>query len=404
MKCGACSAVCPSFRQDRRESQSPRGRIALIEAVLDGRLAVSDLYQDRLATCAGCMACEGQCASGVPVTSIILAAKEQAVQESGAGIVQSVLAGALRHEAVMRSLSWLAPVALHFSKGSVAGGGAGQGSRKIRNADYGMRNGSGQQVAARKKVIFYPGCAIRHFQQDIQQSTAAVLEHLGYHVVIPDDLKCCGRPFLSLGDRDGARNLAEQNTRVLAALDAEAVVTACASCGMTFKRDYPELLSRSGIRPAAVMDIHEFLADKLAASDLSTPLHGRITWHDPCHLGRGQGLAKTARSVVRRIPGVMLVEMDRPDQCCGFGGLMRAVHPALSRGIGRSKARDIIATGAATVLTGCPGCRMQIADSLRLEGAEVAVMHTVQVIEAALRSAECGVQSAEDREIEKVRN
>jgi Fe-S oxidoreductase len=134
----------------------------------------------------------------------------------------------------------------------------------------------------------------------------------------------------------------------------------------------------------SVLDIHEFLNGKLSGLVLP-PVHARVTWHDPCHLGRGQGLAQTARDVLRSVPGIELVEMKEPEQCCGFGGVMRISHPSLSGTIGDKKARNVIATQASVVVTGCPGCRMQIADSLRRAGSDVEVVHTVQVLAEALR-------------------
>src|SRR5512147_3348620 len=86
VKCGACRAVCPAFLREREESRSARGRMALVKALLDGRLTASAVYRDRLASCTGCLACEASCPSGVPVTKIIQAAKEQAVAEAGRGL------------------------------------------------------------------------------------------------------------------------------------------------------------------------------------------------------------------------------------------------------------------------------------------------------------------------------
>jgi glycolate oxidase iron-sulfur subunit len=135
-----------------------------------------------------------------------------------------------------------------------------------------------------------------------------------------------------------------------------------------------------------VLDIHELLAGRLGELELAAgPV--RVTVHDACHLGRGQGLAKTVRSVLRAVPGTDLVEMEEPGRCCGFGGVMRATHPALSKAIGAAKAEEIGRTGAQVVATGCPGCRMQISDALRAAGSGAAVVHTVQVIAAALRAA-----------------
>ncbi len=389
VRCGACSTVCPSFLADRRESRSPRGRMALIEAVLKGALPVSALYVDRLATCTGCLACESACAGGVPVTTVIAAAREQAVREAGRGVIAAVIASSLRHPAIMRSLAWLAPVALHLGRGATAGQGKqvwGAGARTPRRGDT--------QKRAKGRIAFFPGCAVRHFQHDIAAATVVVLEQLGYEVIIPEGLQCCGRPFLSLGDRDAAAEVAQKNSSILAAVGADAVVTVCASCGLTFKKEYPVLLARSGTDPVPVLDIHEFLEGKLGGLDLGC-LEGRVTWHDPCHLGRGQGLAKTARSVLRSVPGITIVEMKEPERCCGFGGVMRATHPSHSADIGEAKARDIRGTGAAIVVTGCPGCRMQIADALRRTGSEASVVHTVQVLAEALRNAECGARYEE---------
>jgi glycolate oxidase iron-sulfur subunit len=363
--------------------------MALIEAVLDGRLRISDVYKDRLATCTGCLACESACASGVPFSRIILAAREQAIDESGPGIVAGVVSVALKNPVLMRSLAWLAPVALHYGMGSVRGRGT-----RVRSAECGVRNGNKGIPASphphvsasdfRGRVAFFPGCAVDQFQPDIGSATVSVLEALGYEVVAPKGLVCCGRPFLSLGDRSAAEELARKNHDILALLEVDTVVTSCASCGLTFKKDYPALLAPSGRNPVCVQDIHEFLAGKTGDLDLA-PVPIKATWHDPCHLGRGQGLSKTGREVLMAVPGIELIEMKYPDRCCGFGGVMRVSHPSLSRAIGEAKAKDIAATHADVVVAGCPGCRMQIADSLRRVGSKAAVLHTVQVIEAALR-------------------
>jgi glycolate oxidase iron-sulfur subunit len=376
VRCGSCTTTCPSFIADRRESRSPRGRMALIDAVLSGALRVSDVYQDRLATCAGCLACEAQCASGVRVATVIQAAKEAAFAERGPDLIGRAVALSLRHPALLSSLAWLAPVALRYTGEAVKG-------KRVRSAEFGVRSEGDSGRASSGRIVFFPGCAVRHFRQDIGSAARTVLEHLGYEVVIPGGLTCCGRPFLSLGDRGAARDLALRNTEILAESGADAVVTACASCGLTFKKDYPALLAPTGSRPVPVLDIHELLAGRIESLGLS-PQRRNVTWHDPCHLGRGQGLGQTARDVLRAVPGVTLTEMSEPSRCCGFGGVMRATHPSLSTDIGGAKARDIISTGAPLVVTGCPGCMMQITDALRRAGSDAEVVHTVQVIAEAL--------------------
>jgi len=396
VRCGSCSVVCPSFLADRRESRSPRGRMALIEAVLKNRLRISDVYQDRLATCTTCQACEEACASGVPVTRIIAAAREQAVAEAGAGLLSKAVGSALRNEGVMSSLAWLAPVVLHYSRTAVMAPVSGPDLIKNSGAERSsLRVKQDKKASAsRMKVAFFPGCAVRHFQKDLGESVVRVLERFGFDVVIPEDLVCCGRPLLSLGDRTSSEELAAKNNEVLSGLRVDAVVTACASCSLTFKKEYPTLLAPSGAEAVRVLDIHEFLASHLDAVKFG-PMDLRVTWHDPCHLGRGQGLARAARKLLTAVPGITLVEMKDPARCCGFGGVMRITHPAVSSAIGREKARDIVRTKASAVVTGCPGCMMQIRDALVREGSNISVLHTLQVLEAALAISDCRIRIAE---------
>jgi glycolate oxidase iron-sulfur subunit len=374
VKCGSCRAVCPSFLIDREESHSARGRIALIEAVLDGRLSASAVYEDRLDTCTGCLACEAACASGVHVTDIIQAAKEQAVAESGKGILKSLMSRMLSSPRALQSTAWLAPLALHYAPASVQ-----VRSHRIAGKTPSRAGGRGRD-AKKGRLIFFPGCATSYFQPGIGAAAFDVLAALGYEVIIPDEFVCCGRPLLSLGDRDAAKQAAERNSSLFA--DADAVVTVCASCSLTFKKEYPRLL-RPEAKRFMILDIHEILAREISGLKLR-PVNKTVTWHDPCHLGRGQGLAKTAREVIRAIPGVTLREMKDADQCCGFGGVMRVTHRRDSDAIADRKAGNIIATRAEAVVTGCPSCRMQIADALRRAESGIESLHTLQLLQEAL--------------------
>ncbi len=366
VKCGSCGGVCPSYLHERNESYSARGRMALIHAVLNGRLAVSGLYKERLATCTTCLACEAACPSAVPVTAIIQAAKEQVVADSGRDIISSLISGMMKRPALFGVAARFAPVALHYLNKP----GSGAKEQRSRNA-----------LKAKGRVAFFPGCAIEHVQHDIGAATIRILNAIGYDVIVPDGLKCCGRPLLSLGDRRAAEEVAGHNAAIFEALEVEAIVTSCASCGLTFKKDYPKLLQSA--KTPAVLDIHEFLAGRIAGTRFN-PVSKSITIHDPCHLGRGQGLSRTVRDLLKAIPGLTITEMKDPDRCCGFGGVMRIMHRGLSDGIAVDKVTNIIATRAAMVATGCPGCCMQIADALKRHSSEIGVVHPVQLLEEAL--------------------
>ena len=386
VKCGSCSAVCPSYLHERDESFSARGRMTLIKAVLDGRLSFSGIFKDRLATCTTCLACEASCPSNVPVTEIIQAAKEQAVAESGMGMINNVIATLVKRPALFRAAAWLAPVVLHYSRQGPVTGIQGPERSRGRRERSTFNVQRSKETGRRGRVAFFPGCAVEYFRPDIGKAAIGVLNAIGYDVIVPEGLKCCGRPLLSLGDRKKAEELASHNAALFEALEVDAIVTACASCGLTFKKDYPKLL-RPGAKTLVVLDIHDFLSSRIAGINLN-PVSKRVTIHDPCHLGRGQGLSRTVRDLLKAIPGISLVEMEDPDRCCGFGGVMRMTHRALSDGIAVDKVNNIIATRAAVVATGCPGCCMQIADALRRHGSDIGVVHPVQLLEEALTGAE----------------
>lgn len=384
VRCGACRAVCPSFFAGLSETLSPRGRIALIRAALAGKLPVSYIYRDRLATCMGCLACVASCPCAVPVNEIVQAAKDQAVREAGRGFITAMISGVLSHEQVLRSLAWLAPAALHYDRVSVT---SAEGIHLPTSGSFlGTEAETILSGRGNGRIGLFVGCAINYFQQDIARATVSVLLALGYDVVIPKSQRCCGRPLLSLGDVIAAEETARHNAALFEGLGVDAVVTACASCGLTFKREYNKLLP-AGNRMPAFLDIHEVMFHRLSELKLS-PVNLRIAYHDPCHLGRGQGLTETARAVLGAVPGLKLADIRNPGRCCGFGGVMRVFHRDISDRVGETRAGDIISSNAETAVTGCPGCRMQLLDSLRRAGSDAKVVHTVQVVEKALRSEE----------------
>lgn len=376
VRCGACTAVCPTYISERRETFSPRGRLALIKAFIDGRLPATRTLWDRISSCVGCLACETACPAGVQVSEILQAAKEEV--SASQLLIERIAAEIFARRIAPSSLGRLAPRLLGYRPEPLHKQIWGRGPVASASAD--AQPGRGIVGRPRGRLVFFPGCGPDLFQQDIARSSLAVLARLGYEVIIPEGLTCCGRPLLSLGHRAAAEALAAKNAAVISAMDPDAVVTACASCGLTFKKDYHRLLRRMGM--PAVMDIHEVLARDFSSSVL--PVRLKVTLHDPCHLARGQALGREMRNILLSVPELELIEMHDPGMCCGFGGAARLTHRRLSSAIGRRKAKDIISTGASLVVTGCPGCCIQITDSLRRLGSSIEVVHTVQIVEHAL--------------------
>jgi len=211
----------------------------------------------------------------------------------------------------------------------------------------------------------------------------AVLNAVGYEVVIPNQL-CCGMPALVSGERNSFMHVAEKNVAAFKTAGVDALVVDCATCGSAWKHDYPV----AGLDlPFPVYDISEFLARvDLHPGRLQQPV--RVTYHDPCHLVRYQGITKQPRELLQSIDGVELVEMRDADKCCGASGSFQLEYCAISRGIGQKKGIVILETGADIVATGCPSCRMQIERTLRETGSTMQVVHTADLLALSISRME----------------
>jgi len=224
---------------------------------------------------------------------------------------------------------------------------------------------------------------------DAGESTVEVLEAAGCEVAVADNV-CCGLPPYSYGDLASARALAQKNIASLASAEGEAIVTDCASCA-SFLKDYPELWEQGDpAREAAqqvagrVVELSEFLAG-LDPTALEA-VEAVVTFHEPCHLGRYQGIVQEPRELIRRVPGVEFRELPEADWCCGGAGSYSMSHYDLSMEILARKMRNIASTGGQIVVTPCPACLIQLRYGAEKFGVEVEVIHLVELLRRALPS------------------
>jgi glycolate oxidase iron-sulfur subunit len=217
---------------------------------------------------------------------------------------------------------------------------------------------------------------------DAAMATRNILTRGGFRVEVPA-VVCCGVPHRAYGDIGAARDLARKN---IAALEKyEHVVTDCASCGAALKeykhllKDDPEYRERAEKVSGRAADISEFLVKhEFPKPQGQVPL--RVTYHDPCHLVRGQGIKNQPREILQAIPGVEYVEMKGADVCCGAAGSFCVTHPALSEGVGSNKAESILETKADVVVSGCPSCLTQLKAMLAAQGSKTKVMHPMELL------------------------
>jgi fumarate reductase (CoM/CoB) subunit B len=240
------------------------------------------------------------------------------------------------------------------------------------------------------KVVFFVGCYVdQDFRlHQVGKSAIEILKKNKISVAIPKDQICCGRPLLESGENKKVEELVRKNVLAIESTGIKEVVTVCPGCGLTLKEDYPLIFSRiEGRKPNfEVYDFSEYLLNKVKLDWKKLhKLDLEVTYHDPCHLNRGQGIHEQPRQIINSIPGVKLVEMEEPDRCCGAGGVIKAIDSQLAQIIAKRKAEMIKNLNIKAVITPCPTCMLQINQGLKLSKVKgVKVMHLTELLDQAL--------------------
>ena len=226
------------------------------------------------------------------------------------------------------------------------------------------------------KIAFFTGCMVDYKFPEIGHKLVKILKENGIDIDVPEGQVCCGSPLLRTGQTDIVQDLVDKNKEVFK--DYDTVITICSGCGATLKNNHPQFGSNLN-----VMDISEFLVDKLDEEKLKE-VNMTITYHDPCHLARGQGISDAPRCIIEKIPGIEFKEMAKPNQCCGAGGGIKSGKPEIAMDLSKSKAEMIKDTEADAVITICPFCQLNIQDGLNAIGCEdVKCMHILELLDKA---------------------
>jgi glycolate oxidase iron-sulfur subunit len=399
VECGLCLPHCATYLTTGNETLSPRGRLLLLGEVLAGRLPADDAsVREAFDLCLGCMACTSACPSGVDFDLI------EYLQELGSrtpGWAGPVPVSTLDRGSVLRPLRQTAQVAratlqrtlgpfwrqrLDTAPRPLARLARQLGSLPVAPEDdrrlgalldelaggrrapvASVPSSSVPSSASGCQVAWFRGCADASLLPGTARRLRRLLEGLGCRITEPEGQECCGALATHTGGRERAERLHQHNleafTAALAACDH--LVVAAAGCGRELQR-YPAPLA------AKVIDA-VVLLDRLAPTGLAAvPL--RVALHDPCHARHGQQILAEPRRLLRRIPGLELLEPPEAEVCCGAAGVYGLRHLDLSAAMGRRKAGILAATGCDLVVTTNPGCLGQIADGLALVAPEVPVL------------------------------
>ena len=393
--CGICLPQCPTYRLTGEETESPRGRLYLMRAVAEERLALTESVARHFDRCLGCRACETACPSGVPFGELLEATRAQIVHQRGAssgGWLASIMYKVFPYPDRLGAL--LAPLRIYRRSGVqrlVRAAGVLRISRTLSALDAMLPEMSAPVALPevtlargrrRGRVGVLTGCVQRHLYPHVNRDTVRLLSLAGYEVVVPRQQGCCGALALHAGRLDEFR---AQASALSAAFDRDLdfVVTNAAGCGSTMKA-YGHWLPNSPDAEslaARTRDISEVLADAdlpLQRLDLT------VAYHDACHLAHGQRIRTQPRELLRRIPGVRMVELAESDMCCGSAGVYNLLEPDMAERLLDRKVNRILETGAQVLATGNPGCLLQIAKGLRARGAPIDVVHPVELLSRAI--------------------
>ena len=395
--CGLCLEACPTYRITRLETESPRGRLHLMSAIASARIdpRESDAAVLHLDRCLACRACEAVCPSGVPYGELIEEARADIARARGTPPLGRLALWSVSRPRVLGALAALLALADRT--------GLRAGARRIlpprlRRLDA-LAPPPGRPAyqpvaveAPRASVALLLGCVMRVSYGDVHTATARVLARLATRVVEVADQGCCGALHAHAGDNAEAVRLAKRNVAAFERSGAEAILANAAGCG-AFLKSYahllegdPEWAQRAAAVASRVRDINEYLA---VAADGATfgELAMRVTYQDPCHLAHAQGIRAGPRALLGRVHGLELIEMADADVCCGSAGYYNLAQPDYADRLLEEKIDAILATRPDAVVTANPGCMLQLAAGLRARGKSIPVLHVVEVLERAMRSA-----------------
>ncbi len=403
IRCGLCLSACPIYRETLRETDGPRARVFLTRKVVEGELEFTPGLVDNMYKCLDCEACNIVCPVGIKPADLAMEMRHvihKAVPQPW--LKKPIFHGYFPHP-LIQELSML-PLLLYqrlgLQKLARKLGILRLLPRQLQDMEQmvpelparPLRQVIPEVIPAygeeKYRVAFFLGCFQSTIFAEESQATVNVMARNGCRVITPKDVKCCGMPAAGYGDADLVRILARLNIDLFLPLEADVIVTDCATCGSTLKR-YGELLAddseyaeKAKVFSSKVRDISEFLAS-IPIRPPRGELPVRVTYHDPCHLVRAQKVREQPRELMRLIPGLEFVEMKESDWCCGSAGTQILTHYTNSLAVNKRKMENVRDTGADIVATGCPGCQMQLNMGANHYRVSVKVVHPIQLLEEA---------------------
>lgn len=404
IRCGLCLSVCPTYREYLSETASPRGRVALTRKGLEGELEVTPNLLEQMYICFACMACNETCPVGIHPADLALEMRYVQEQIEPAGWKETLFGKVIPRP---ERMEWATLPLRVYER---------LGLRRVVHA-LGMRKWMPAKVRdmeamlprlpqrplrqvlpeiiepkgeSHYRVGFFLGCAQSLMFAEQSAATVRVLAHNHCTVITPKEVVCCGMPAKGYGRMDLVQEQAKHNLALFEQANVEFIITDCATCGSTLK-DYVHLLAddaqwgeRAATFSKKVRDISEFLMS-IPLKKPAGHVRARVTYHDPCHLRRGQGVWRQPRALLQMIDELDFIDLPEADWCCGSAGSQLITHYETSLKVLSRKIDNVKATKAGYIASGCPGCQMQLNVGVRERGLDVQVVHPIELLDKAYK-------------------
>jgi glycolate oxidase iron-sulfur subunit len=393
--CGLCVPHCPTYRKTQNEADSPRGRIMLMSAALDGAVPANRQFFNHLDQCLSCRACENVCPNNVAYGQLVNRVRSVLEPYRCRGVLvrmmrrvalDGIVASPLRLEWASRLLRGWERLGGRRLVRLLSGWGLPRlgclvealpptPARQVWRATY------PPEGAARGRVALFLGCVARVFDVETLSATVFVLNKLGYTVDVPPGQNCCGALHAGHGEQAKAGAMARENSLVFSSENWDAVIVTASGCGAALS-EYPLTIGDEAEAFASkVTEIGEFLSKAGTWRDVAIrPLHQRIAVHEPCSLRNVLHGQVALYRLLSRIPGVEIVALAGNDQCCGAGGAYRLTQPEMSQRLLADKVAAMKASGSRIVVSSNLGCALHLAAGVGSAGLDVEVMHPIALL------------------------
>jgi len=368
MNCGDCGyairpavgryLTCPikeALGEEAFEIYFSRGRMNVLKSILEGKLDLSKELAEFVYQCSEC----GNCTEVCHQTQ-----NEYIVCNTSKWIDNVEVWNALRKDLVEAGF---APLERHaelidYMKNDEMMNPYGES--KVKKVEW-VREFP--NIKNKGEIAFYSGCTMPLRQVNTLKNMMKILHVAGKEIAMSKDEWCCGSIALRIGDEKSVLDILKHNVEEFKKMGVKTLFTACAGCYRTWKKDYPELLGEA--LPFEVKHITEILIDMLNSNEIPFKTEEgeklKVTYHDPCHLGRHMDLYEIPREVISKIPGIELVEMKRNRKnawCCGAGGGVKSQFPDLALEISKERIKEAVESGADILTTSCPFCYGNFSD------------------------------------------